>query len=462
MTHLLLFSRDVNLQRSLGQANTEFTVLVESNKSRLIHLAHHEEVDVVLLDLDTKYFTISEQDAVLDAIRDCGIPAIVITDDATRPTALDTEPPDVFRWLRKPLSIPALTAMVRSAHEHAVGKQELENAPQPADSYRCDSLIGCSSRSLAVYDLIRRVRNLDAFVLITGESGTGKELVARAIHNLSHRAEHPFVAVSCGAIPETLIEAELFGHEKGAFTGTNGAREGYMEQVGNGTLLLDEIGELSLQTQVKLLRVLQQREFSRLGSTRLIPLRARVLFATHRELATMVGEGTFRRDLFYRVNVMRIQVPSLRERPADIGALADHFLQKYACAYHKEICEIDSGAKGLLAAYDWPGNIRELENVIQGAVIMCESNSIGPADLPESIQQLDVAGIAAPSIAGSFEDLLREYKVMLANKAIRECNGNKTLAARNLQISRAYLHRLIRATPESQYSDTVTEISCSG
>jgi transcriptional regulator with PAS, ATPase and Fis domain len=159
---------------------------------------------------------------------------------------------------------------------------------------------------------------------------------------------------SCGAIPETLIESELFGHEKCAFTGTNGAREGYMEQVGNGTLLLDEIGELSLQTQVKLLRVLQQREFSRLGSSRLIPLRARVLFATHRELATMVAEGPFRRDLFYRVNVMRIQVPSLRERPEDIGALADHSLQKYASAYHKEIREVDSAAKGLLAEYDWP------------------------------------------------------------------------------------------------------------
>jgi transcriptional regulator with PAS, ATPase and Fis domain len=343
--------------------------------------------------------------------------------------------------------------------QHTVAKEELENAPQQADSCRCDSLIGCSSRSLAVYDLIRRVRNLDAFVLITGESGTGKELVARAIHNLSHRADHPFVAVSCGAIPETLIEAELFGHEKGAFTGTNGAREGYMEQVGDGTLLLDEIGELSLQTQVKLLRVLQQREFSRLGSSRLIPLRARVLFATHRELATMVGEGTFRRDLFYRVNVMRIQVPSLRERPDDVGALADHFLQKYARAYHKQIREIDSGVKGLLAEYDWPGNIRELENVIQGAVIMCESNSIGPEDLPESIQQLDVTGIAAPSIAGSFEDLLREYKVLLANKAIRECNGNKTLAARNLQISRAYLHRLIRTTRKASTVTIMTGIS---
>ena len=459
MTQLLLFSRDVNLQRSLGPAIPEFTVLVESNKSRLIDIAHSEKVDVVLLDLDAHHFTFEERVTVLGAIRDCRIPLIITTDDATRPTALHLEPPEVYRWLRKPLSIPELTAMVRSTYDHTAGKEELKNAPLQNDSGRCDSLIGCSSRSRTVYDLIRRVRNLDAFVLITGESGTGKELVARAIHNLSHRAGRPFVAVSCGAIPETLIEAELFGHEKGAFTGTNGAREGYMELVGDGTLLLDEIGELSLQTQVKLLRVLQQREFSRLGSSRLIPLKARVLFATHRELPTMVSEGTFRRDLFYRVNVMRIQVPPLRERPEDIDALADHFLQKYALAYRKQVSEIDSGARGLLAEYDWPGNIRELENVIQGAVIMCESNSIGPEDLPESIQQLDVAGIAAPSSAGSFEDLLRDYKVLLAHKAIRECHGNKTLAARNLQISRAYLHRLIRTTPESQYGNSVAEIS---
>src|SRR5260370_39378206 len=151
------------------------------------------------------------------------------------------KPPEVFRWLRKPLSIPELTAMVRSAHEHTVAKKELENTPQQTDSCRCDSLIGCSSRSRTVYDLIRRVCNLNAFVLITGESGTGKELVARAIHNLSHRAEHPFVAVSCGAIPETLMESELFGHEKGAFTGTNGTRQGYIEQVWSAPLLPDQI-----------------------------------------------------------------------------------------------------------------------------------------------------------------------------------------------------------------------------
>src|SRR6266849_8260912 len=293
----------------------------------------------------------------------------------------------------KTATIPELTAMLRSAQEHMIAKKELENAPTQDDSCRCDNLIGCSSRSRKVYDLIRRVCNLDAFVLITGESGTGKELVARAIHNLSHRAEHPFVAVSCGAIPETLIESELFGHEKGAFTGTNGAREGYMEQVGNGTLLLDEIGELSLQTQVKLLRVLQQREFSRLGSSRLIPLKARVLFATHRNLMGMVEEGTFRRDLFYRINVMRIDAPPLQEHPEDIPQMAAHFLRQYSEMYQKPMTGIDSGATAVLQAYPWPGNVRELENVIQRAIIVARGECLRLEDLPCNLQEQNIVSI---------------------------------------------------------------------
>src|SRR4051794_26197843 len=188
-----------------------------------------------------------------------------------------------------------------------------------------------------VYKLIRKVANLEASVLISGESGTGKELICRAIHNTGSRAKRPFVAVSCSAIPDTLIEAELFGHEKGAFTGTTGTREGYFEQAGDGTLFLDEIGELKPQTQVKLLRVLQEREFSRLGSSRRIPLKARVLLATHRDLGRMVTEGHFRQDLFYRINVINIQAPELRRRSSDIPVLAQHFLAKYSELFRKPV-----------------------------------------------------------------------------------------------------------------------------
>jgi len=450
MIRLVLFSGDPKLQRLLAPAlGSEYSVLVESDPSKLEQFVAAENVDVLILDADSNYSSVQQQVAFFDEIRDSRVPVVVMTNDSRRATVLELLQRGVYDYLRKPPSLPELKIVVRRAHEHASLQRELEKAREKLRATsRCDRLIGASARSQVVYDLIRRVANLDAFVLITGESGTGKELVARAIHNLSKRAKEPFVAVSCGAIPETLIEAELFGHEKGAFTGTNGTREGYMEQAGEGTLLLDEIGELSLQTQVKLLRVLQQREFSRLGSNRLLPLKARVLFATHRNLASMVEQGTFRRDLYYRVNVMRISVPPLRDRTDDIPLLADHFLQQYASAYNKPVREIRPNAMALLFEYDWPGNIRELENAIQGAVILSEGDSIGPEDLPEPLQHVDLIDESDNPVPGSFEDQLREYKIRLANKAIRECNGNKTLAARSLSISRAYLHRLVRIPAE--------------
>jgi len=423
-------------------------VVVEANRDKLKQFVD-EQADVLILDLDSNYSRVQEQLAYFDEIQDSQIPVVVMTDDIRRSSAIELLQRGAYDYLHKPPSLSELKLVVNRAHEHAVLKRELEKTKEKLRAVsRCDQLIGSSARSQVVYDLIRRVSNLDAFVLITGESGTGKELVARAIHNLSNRAKQPFVAVSCGAIPDTLIEAELFGHEKGAFTGTNGAREGHMEQAAGGTLLLDEIGELSLQTQVKLLRVLQQREFSRLGSNKLVPLKARVLFATHRNLSEMVEEGTFRRDLYYRVNVMRINIPPLRDRTEDIPLLAEHFLHHYASAYNKPVSEIRPSVMALLFEYDWPGNIRELENSIQRAVILAEGNSIGTEDLPEPLQRPDLQGIGDELVPGSFEDLLREYKVRLANKAIRECNGNKTLAARSLSISRAYLHRLIRMAPE--------------
>lgn len=295
-----------------------------------------------------------------------------------------------------------------------------------------------------VYDLIHRVRNLNASVLITGESGTGKELIARAIHNLSSRGSQPFVAVSCGAIPETLIESELFGHERGAFTGTTGTRIGYFEEAGAGTLFLDEIGELSPQTQVKLLRVLQQKEFSRLGSGRAIPLKARVIFATHRNLPRMVEEDKFRLDLYYRINVVTINAPSLADRPEDIGILANHFLREYSELHGKMVNGISRAALACLEDYEWPGNVRELENVIQSAIICTDTEQILPQDLPEQLRSEDAAPASTIPVGGTFERLLREYKLKLALKAIDDCKGNKTLAARELGISRAYLHRLIR------------------
>jgi DNA-binding NtrC family response regulator len=272
------------------------------------------------------------------------------------------------------------------------------------------------------------------------------------------------VAVSCGAIPETLIEAELFGHEKGAFTGSVGAREGYFEQAGDGTLFLDEIGDLSLFTQVKLLRVLQQMEFSRLGSNKLIPLRARLIFATHRDLSQLVAEGKFRQDLFYRINVMRIESPALQEHPEDIPQIAEHFLRHYSQIFQKPMDSIEPDAIQMMQNYPWPGNVRELENVLQRAIILSPGRTVRAEDLTLSLPEEDVddggdvVNIGDYHPAGSFERQLRDYKIKLAVSAVRENNGNKTLAARSLSISRAYLHRLIRlAEPDPMFDQDLRE-----
>jgi transcriptional regulator with PAS, ATPase and Fis domain len=307
-----------------------------------------------------------------------------------------------------------------------------------------------------VYNLIRRVADLEASVLITGESGTGKELIARSIHNLGYRKERPFVAVSCGAIPETLIEAELFGAEKGAFTGAVTRRKGYLEEAGNGTLFFDEIGEFSAHTQVKLLRVLQEREFSRLGSSQPIPLQARLLYATHRSLLEMVGEGTFRQDLYYRVNVMGIKSPALRDHTEDIPQLAQHFMEEYSRLYHRSMTRITPNAMALLLEYEWPGNVRELENVIQSAIILSDDESMQPGDLPKIMQHPDLLGLGDSLPGASFEEQMQDYKTKLAHRAVQECKGNKTLAARSLHISRTYLHRLIKDSGEDDDSLSIS------
>ena len=446
MIKLILGSNDGRLQPILqGVLGSEYSVYTESSKTQVRKAVLAGSCDVVVVDLDSLFNSPPDYQTFLEEIRNPRIPVVAMTSDIRRSTALELMQCGVYDYIAKPLSLVELKIVVQRAYEHASLKKDVQTAREALDAARgCDRLIGASGRSQVVYDLIRRVANLSASVLITGESGTGKELVARAIHNLGNRARQPFVAVSCGAIPETLIEAELFGHEKGAFTGTTGARLGYLEQAGEGTILLDEIGELSLPTQVKLLRVLQQKEFSRLGSGKLLPLKARVLFATHRDLGRMVDEGTFRRDLYFRVNVMRIDVPALRDRTEDIPTLAHHFLQQYAAEYDKPVRDILPSAMMMLVDYDWPGNVRELENMIQGAVILAEGDSIGPDDLPEILKPVTIP--AAPE-SDSFEEQIRTYKLQLVTKALRTCNGNKTLAARSLSISRAYLHRLLRTGP---------------
>jgi DNA-binding NtrC family response regulator len=446
MIRIGLYSADSKLQPILSSSlGKEFQVLLYSSEGEIDQMLSAQGCDVVILDLDSNDGSLAKRIECLRRTLALQIPAVVMADDGLRSTAIDLVRQGAFNYCRKPPSVRDLKAILRRAHENFSLKRELHTVQQRLEAVSsCDQMIGSSPQMRQTYDLVRRVADLNASVLITGESGTGKELIARAIHNLGSRSSRPFVAVCCGAIPETLIEAELFGHEKGAFTGTVGLREGYLELAGDGTLFLDEIGELSPQTQVKLLRVLQQREFSRLGSSRLIPLRARLVFATHQDLAEMVAQGKFRQDLYYRINVMRIDAPPLQERPEDIPQLAMHFLRHYSDSYQKPVETIHPDAMALLQAYSWPGNVRELENVIQRAIIVASGESILQEDLPQNIQEENVVSIDDYHPAGSFERQLRDYKVKLAMTAVQDNKGNKTLAARSLCISRAYLHRLIR------------------
>lgn len=455
-----LYTEDRTLHALLSSAlGKEFQVLLESSADAVNGHVSAGKCDLLILDLNSNR---DSQRARIDAARqlvESKIPAVILADDGLRSTAFELVHNGAFGYCRRPPSIRDLKTMLSRAYENSQLKQQLHSVQQRLEEpASCDRLIGSTPRMQKIYQLIRSVTNLNAAVLINGESGTGKELIARAIHNLGSRADRPFVAVSCGAIPETLIEAELFGHEKGAFTGTVGAREGYFEQAADGTLFLDEIGDLSLYTQVKLLRVLQQMEFNRLGSNKLIPLRARLIFATHQDLEKLVAEGKFRQDLYYRINVMRIESPSLREHAEDIPRIARHFLRQYSQVFKKPMDDLEPEAIDLLQSYSWPGNVRELENVMQRAIILAPGKTVGVEELNLSNQEDETAEIGEHDIvdiadyqpSGSFERQLRDYKVRLAVSAVREHNGNKTLAARSLSISRAYLHRLIRLAEPDQ------------
>ena len=470
MIKIGLYSEDRTLHPLLSSAlGREFQVLLESDQEGMSSLVLAGECDVMILDLNSNHDSLQERIEFSRQLIASNIPSVVMADDGLRSTAFELVRTGAFGYCRRPPSIRDLKTMLSRAYENSTLKQQLQTVQQKLEEPNsCDRLIGSSSQMQRVYQLIRRVTNLNASVLVTGESGTGKELIARAIHNLGSRSSRPFVAVSCGAIPETLIEAELFGHEKGAFTGTVASREGYFEQAADGTLFLDEIGDLSLFTQVKLLRVLQQMEFSRLGSNKLIPLRARLIFATHRDLAKLVAEGKFRQDLFYRINVMQIESPALQEHPEDVPRIARHFLRHYSQVFQKPMVDIEPDALAMLQNYPWPGNVRELENVMQRAIILAAGQTVRAEDLSLNIQDQeddggdidDIVDIGDYHPAGSFERQLRDYKIKLAVAAVRENSGNKTVAARKLCISRAYLHRLIRlAEPDPIFEQDLREFT---
>src|SRR5215469_5158761 len=424
MIRVGLYSQDCSLQPLLSSAlGTEFQFFFEAKEDGINRLLSEKNCHVVILDLNSNHDSLKERIACARRMIASDVAWVIMADDGLRVTANELVRQGAFGYCRRPPSIRDLRLMLRRAHENSVEKRQSEQERERMDTIRDrDQMVGASTSMQHVHHLIDCVSNVDASVLITGESGTGKELVARAIHNRGNRSGRPFIAVACGAIPETLIEAELFGHEKGAYTGTVGAREGYLEQSRDGTLFLDEIGELSLFTQVKLLRVLQQREFSRLGSNRLIPLRSRLIFATHRNLAELVAQGKFRQDLYYRINVMKIEIPSLHERLEDIAPIANHFLHHYARVFQKPMEDIEPEAMALLQCYPWPGNVRELENVIQRSIILAHGRTLRIENLPAIVREEAHTNFEDAVPGGTFERQLRDYKVRLAATAVRENN----------------------------------------
>jgi len=310
----------------------------------------------------------------------------------------------------------------------------LEAVPAP-----CDEMVGSSAVIHRVFDFIERVAPTDATVLIHGESGTGKELVARAIHRRSLRSAGPFAAINCAALAENLLESELFGHVRGSFTGALNDKKGRLELAHGGTLFLDEIGELPAPLQAKLLRALQEREFERVGGTRLIHVDVRVLAATNADLRVSMARGAFRQDLYFRLNVLALRVPPLRERREDIPALAEHFAARCAARAGRRITGIASAARKCLMHYDWPGNVRELENAIERAVVLGSSELLAVDDLPDPVK----AGTRRVS-SRSYEECVREFKRQLILDAIRQAGGSYTEAARILHVHPNSLHRLIR------------------
>jgi Nif-specific regulatory protein len=302
-------------------------------------------------------------------------------------------------------------------------------------------MVGQSPRMRQVYQFIEKVAPSDSTVLIHGESGTGKELAARAIHKNSQRKDQPFMALNCAALTETLLESELFGHEKGAFTSAICQKKGLLEVAEGGSVFLDEVGELSLTLQAKLLRVLQEREFVRVGGTRPIKLNVRFLAATNKDLQNAVRENAFRADLFHRLNVISFTLPTLREHPDDIPLLAEYFAARYAKRCNRDVKGISAEARACLAQYDWPGNVRELENAMERAVVIGSSSFILPEDLPETLLESSPASTGAPA---QYHDAVRNLKKQLILSAFEQSGGSITEAAKLLGLNPNYLHRLIR------------------
>ncbi len=353
-----------------------------------------------------------------------------------------------YDFYNKPINIDDIKIILKRAVYLNEVESEIEALQKNCSPNTFQNIIGNSSSIQAIFSVIERVANTDASVLITGDSGTGKELLARAIHNLSSRAKEPFIVINCGAIPENLLEAELFGHEKGAFTGAAFTKLGKVETAHNGTLFMDEIGEMPLSTQVKLLRFLQEREIERVGGNKLIKVNIRVVAATNRNLQEEVKNNTFREDLFFRLNVIPVKVPPLRDRDGDIILLATTFLEKFNLEYNKKLSGFTKDAVDAMQVYNWPGNVRELENKIRKAVVLTQGKFIDTSDLDLASCELGSV-VKSQGVGNNFENkTLKQVKEEVESAytiySLRKHNGHISQTAKGMGVSRPTFYELLK------------------
>jgi DNA-binding NtrC family response regulator len=436
---VLVIDDELGVRESVRELfKREFEVLEAETGAAGLELVRSRRVDVALLDVRLPG---ERGPAVLPRILaiDDAVAVILMTALPDLRTAVECIKAGAYEYIAKPFDVDEMTALVRQAAQQRRLEREVSALRSELErSHGFDSLVGRHPSMVRLYELIAQVAQTHAVVLVTAESGTGKELVARAIHRQSPRRDQPFVAVNLAGIPDTLIESELFGHEKGAFTGAQARKLGKFELAHTGTLFLDEVGSLRVDLQAKLLRALQEREIERLGGTRLIPVDVRVISATNVDLKQAVRARTFREDLYYRLNVVPVTIPPLRARKSDVPMLAEHFIRKYAREFKKDVRGISRGALPALSGYDWPGNVRELENVIARSVALATRPVIRLDDLPLDLSIHETGtrgGDAGPGVL-TLKEARDRFEHAYVLRALERENWNQSRAARSLGVHR--------------------------
>ena len=423
-----------------------YETFTAENGTKALEIVSNNDIDLILTDMQMPHMNGIELLKAAKAVNK-DIPVIMITAYGEVEKAVKAMQEGAFNYLTKPFKNDELLANIGQAIEHySVLKENRRLRAEVEDKYSFADMIGKNKQMKSLYTMIEKVAPTQASVLITGESGTGKELVARAIHFLSLRAKQPFISVNCAALPANLLESELFGHEKGAFTGATSLRKGRFELADNGTLFLDEIGELDLALQAKLLRIIQEKTFERVGGTTELRVDVRIVAATNKDLKEEVDQGNFREDLYYRLNVLHLNIPPLRERSDDIPLLANHFLNKFSAQLRKPELEISPAAMRVLIASPWLGNVRELENTIERASILCSGNTIEPEDVqPEEVipgadlatTKFQMNGYLPPGTR--LPEMLDMIEKELLCNALEEADHVQARAAKALGITKSLL-----------------------